>query len=320
MNLCELIKRRKKKMDDTLNKHIWPDNDIAAALKAGEAIAALQNIKLDTERENTPILVKDGFYTEIIDNRLPRPLRKRGKKTFTDARSFCHYVNKHKSEDETVIIADEDQGVIQAVIDDHGSDRPAWGNFIVNLNLGFSDQWLTWYNNAWPQRDSFFSQAELADFIEDNRSDLKTGDFSDADGNEVKNLSPLELTYMINNLQITREEKITSELNPNTGEVKLLYENERKGKGNVTLPSCLFLAIPVYKKGDLFQVKIRLRQRAAGGDQGGKIHFYFIVDEVPLFKQTAFDKICRRITDGDPNRDTGDFYVGTDLPVLRGNI
>ena len=155
--------------------------DIQAAIDAGKELAALQVVPGTEELEQRAIIFKHGFEYRSVDNALPRPLRKTGQRAFVDAKSFCSYVNKHKVEDETVIIADEDKAKIKAIFNDHGNE-PAWGDFSALFELGFSEEWKTWSKNAYPKRDTFFSQSEFVDFIEDNRADLKVGIFPDADG------------------------------------------------------------------------------------------------------------------------------------------
>lgn len=299
----------------TDKKILEKNGDIAAAIEAGTMLACVQNIKRD-KGERTCVVVKDGYNIEKIDNNLSRPERKTGRKIFVSAKSFCNYVNKHKSSDETVIIADEDLGEIEAVINDHGKETPAWGDFRVLLKLGFSDQWKIWFENCNLCREKLFGQVEFADFIEDNRADLKVGTFQDNDGNEVENLSALELSALMTNLQVTSEEKFISKIDMVSGRMTMSYENEETGKGNVIIPKQIFLAIPVYRDGDLFQVKIRIRHRL----QGGSARFFYIIDQIPLLKKTAFDKICKRITDGNAGseEDEKNIFAGTGLEVLKG--
>jgi uncharacterized protein YfdQ (DUF2303 family) len=288
-------------------------NNIQAAIDAGTKLAAVQSIPRCTDEEATPVIVEEGFRVEIVSNDLKRPIRKTGKRCFVSAKSFCSYVNKHAVSDETIIIADEDKGAVTAVLNDHGS-KPAWGDFVALLNLGFSEQWETWLRR---NKDGF-SQAEFVDFIEDNRADLKTGKFADAEGKEVENLGALQLTALLSNLQMTTQEKFSSKIDPTSGRMTLNYESEEAGNGNIEIPKHLFLAIPIYKNGDLFQVTIRLRHRM----QGGSARFYYIIDQIPQLKQAAFGKICRRIEKGNIGSEPDENlqFSGTNIEVLRGTF
>jgi len=296
-----------------LEKEIVNKSDIQSAIIAGKKLAALQNIHRDTQ-ETTHILVENGFRLEEIDNDHDRPARKRGTRKFISAQSFCSYVNKHQMEDETIVIADEDQGIVQAVINDHGESLPAWGDFQAILELGFSEQWKAWfYKNKTP-----FTQSEFVDFIEDNRMDIKTGEFQDADGNEVENLSPLELGALLSNLNITSEENFSSKINPVTGRMTMSYMNEETGKGSIDIPAQIFLAIPIYRSGGLFQIKVRLRHRT----QGGAIRFHFIIDQMALLKEAAFTQICQSIEKGNIGSEENESkqFEGVGLDVLKGII
>ena len=293
-------------------------NIIDSALLAGIKMAEIQEIPREIDQEETSVLVPVGFEIHTLNNHMKRPLRKTGIRSFESTKSFCSYVNKHKSEDETIIVAHEDSGRIKAILNDDGATEPSWSDFGALLALGFSNQWLTWFKNSYPKRESFFGQEEFANFIEDNRSDLKVGTFKDNDGKDVKNLSALELTAVITNLDITYEENITSKVNLSTGETTLHYENNEVGQGSFAIPKRLFLAIPIYKSGDLFQVDLRLRTKKSGSS----LVFYFIIDQVDLLKEGAFDMICQRITDGNMGSEekADKQFSGTGIEVLKGTL
>ena len=82
----------------------------------------------------------------------------------------------------------------------------------------------------------------------------------------------------------------------------------------MSLPSAIYLTIPIYKGGDLFQVKARLRTR-----RQGTIMFYFIIDQVDRLKEVAFEKICNRVKEGNPSVEVGRFE-GVGMEVLKGEV
>ena len=291
------------------------ENNIQAAIEAGGKLASLQNIKLDEGQEKTFVLIKNGFNIEEIDNSLPRPQRKTGSKKFTCVKSFCEYVNKHINPDETVVIADENKGGVLAIINDHGQNNAAWGDFCAQLELGFSDEWKVWFDNS-NKQSVYFDQGGFADFISDNRADLLAGKFKDSDGKEIENISALELGALVNNLQISSEEKIIAKRNPVSGEVVMAYENQEVGKKEIKFPEKFFLTIPIYKNGDVFRVEILLRYRR----NQGAMRFFYIIDQASRLKQSAFDKVCKRITKGniDTEENQDEQYAGVGLNVLKG--
>jgi len=291
---------------------LYEGSGVAAAIKAGMDLSSVQKIEL-SEGEKTRVVVKDGFKIETIDNHRERPVCKKGSRTFTAAKSFCSYVNKHKSDDETIIIADEDQGQIKAILNDHGEYNPAWGDFTAVFDLGFSKQWKTWSKNA----ETRMSQEDFAEFIDQNRTDLMVGEI-DLDGEPFKNVSPLELKSLILDLRTTWEQKFSSKLDPVTGATNLSYVDEEKGKGSVTIPDKFVIAIPIYNAGDIFMVRIELRLRT----RDGKAFFYYFIDQVEKLKEAAFDKICQRIEKGNVGSEEKEDlqFSGTGIEVFKGKL
>ena len=277
--------------------------------------ALMEHEVLMDDGDNTHLLVSKGKHVHVVSNNKDRPTRKKGSKSFTSAKSFCHYVNKHKSEDETVIIADEDKSQVKAIINDNGVDNAAWSDFTAELKIKYSKQWIKWFENSNSARDRYFDQSEFADFLEDNRADFMCGK---GEG-EKENVTALELGSIITNLQQTSQEKFSSKTDPVTGKVKFSYENEEIGKGNVEIPKQFIIVIPVYRSGDLFKITIRLRHRITGGSA----KFYYIIDEVESIKKKAFDMVCNRIENGfsEFEDSTGpDDYKGTEIEVYQGII
>lgn len=289
-------------------------NVVESALSAGLKIAEFKTIPREEGKERSVVLVPKGFNAQSFDNERERPLRKTGSKQFLSTGSFCSYVNKHKVKDETIIMAYEDKGEILAVLNDNGNE-PDWGDFTAILDIGFSKQWNVWFGNSYPNRGNYFEQEEFANFIEDNRSDLMVGTFKGTDDKDVENISALELSAIITNLQMTSQEKFTSKVDPVSGRLTLNYENEEHGKGNVEIPKQIILAIPIYRGGDIFEVVLRLRHRIRGGNAS----FYFIIDQLELLKERAFDMICRRIEKGNKGseEDPEKQFDGTGIEVYR---
>jgi len=286
------------------------NNNIEAAIEAGKKIGEIKKIQEDGD--STFYLVHEDFKIQKVDNNNLQPDRKKGFTDFTSTASFCYYVNKHKINDQTVIVAD-DNGLVRSTFNDHGKE-PQWGDFGANLRLSFSRQWLKW-NQA---SGNLFSQLEFSEFIEDNRPDFMCGKIVDGEGKEVENIRPLELSKMILDLQSTTEENFSSKIDPVSGRTNLSFSNEEVGKQVIKLPKQFVLALPVYKNGDLFQVSARLRTRIGGGTA----KFGFILDQKDEIVEKAFDKICNRIKVGDQTntKDPEKNFDGTNIEVLRGPV
>jgi uncharacterized protein YfdQ (DUF2303 family) len=294
-----------------------PPNIVDSAIQAGIEIANVKTIPRESG-ETTTVLVPDGFTVQTIKNERQNPSRKTGSRVFLSAKSFCSYVNKHKDADATIIVADEHKAKIIAYLNDHTPASANWADFTAQFDVGFSKQWLTWFKRAYSPddvRDRAFDQAAFVDFLENNRSDIMTSGVKDEKGEEIKTVSFLELSSLLLNLQITVDEKLTSEIDPRTGTTRFHYENQEK-KGSVVIPSEFYLALPIYKTGKIYQVKIRIRYRKSNS----KIVFFYLIDQAEKLIEAAFDDICRKVevgnagSENDPERQ----FPGTGIEVLRG--
>jgi len=288
-------------------------NQAETILNAGKGLAAAQQLDiLNTGREKHAVLVPDGCGIQELDAGVSRPNRKKGERVLFDPESFCRYVNKHKNEDETIILADEDAGLLQAILNDNGAEQPAWGDFTGLLRLGFSEQWKIWTE----KNGESFDQASFADFIEDNRRDFQVGEFRNASGEPVQNVSTPELMKMIEDMQIFSEDNTVSKVDRRSGAVTVHYENKNLEKSELKLPEALYLAIPIYRGGDLWQVKARLRFRK----QGPAITLHYLLDQVPELKRKAFREICDLVEKGKGEDADGKGFGGVGMKCLQGEI
>lgn len=299
-------------------------NIAETAFEQAKIVVPVQEVFDDGDSKT--FAIPHGFETFVVDSNKERPSRKKGSKSFTSAKSFCSYVNKHKSEDETVIIADEKESKVKAIINDDGAENAAWSDFSALLKIEHSTQWKEWFSNSHIERGhGLFEQSEFAEFVEKNRSDFICGKF-EVGGDEVENITPGELNAMIRDLKITVSEKISSRVDKQSGAVNFAYENEEDGKNEFKIPEQIYIVIPVYRSADLFRVKIRLMYR----NNGGVVKFFYIIDKIDDLKTQAFDRICERIENGKhdgartneidvvvPGKDD---FEGTEIEVYQGII
>ena len=290
-------------------------NIVDSALEAGKKIAEVKQIVRE-EGDNTTVLIPIGFKMEKISNDLERPVRKKGNRSFIAVESFNSYVNKHSSPDETIIIADESEGNVKAILNDHGESEASWGDHTALLTLGFSKQFTIWLKNTKERRESSFDQESLAEFLEENRSDFMCGKIEGPDGEEIENISALELSKMILDLQSTAEEKLSSKIDRQSGRRVIHFENEEVGQQKFSPPPQFVIAIPVYKSADPWQVTIKLFYRT----QGGAARFWYIIDQIEMLKEKAFDKICKRIEKGSEGDEVegSPRFEGTGIEVYKG--
>ncbi len=291
-------------------------NLVETAIEAGVSLGEIKVIE-EGKHEKTRIMVPKGLKLFELETQTG-PAIKSGAKTFADTKSFCEYTNKHKVEGETVILASENTGKIKVVFDDHGKETPRFGKFVAVLDLGFSSQFLVWLKGSYNHAEKKHSQADFADFIEDNRTDLLVGT-AKKEGEEIKTITGLELTDMVNNLQLSSEVNLVSKRTPHNDEMQYSYEVKDSGvKQSFTLPRSIFLAIPIYKRGDLFQVELRLRSSGRGGEP----RFWYLIDKLDDLKEKAFDMICKRIKKGNAGSESDEEkqFEGTEIEVWKGVV
>ena len=300
-------------------------NEIESAIEAGKELVK-GKLVLESDTHSYHVIPK-GYEITAIEHKKTVPERKKGTRTFVSAKSFCSYVNKHKTKNQTIIIADESKDIVRAVLNDH-SEAAEWGDFQADLKLEKSRQWEAWVNNS----DQFVGQENFAKFIEDNRSDFMCGVIKDAEGKDIENTSAVALNQLILDLEYSANETLVSKINTQTGERVYSYSNEQNGNCSFKLPKTFTLAIPIFKNGDPFQITVNLRTRMTEGSA----RFGFNIDQMHENIEKAFDGICDRITIGvvetrlivdieDPESadvvddlNSSKSYPGTEIEVFRG--
>jgi|GEM_PF-6943747 len=291
-------------------------NIVETAINAGKELAKIQKVE-EGEFQQTRILIPKGMEFKEFETQT-EPARKTGTKTFVSVKSFCEYVNKHKAEGESVIIANEETGEVKAILNDHKPDSPGFHDFCAVLMLGFSKKFTTWLGKSFNKNEHKFSQDSFADFIEDNRSDLYIGEV-EKDGRKIQTIPTLELKALINDMKFSSEENVISKRDPQTDETFYQYEVKDTGQqGKFKLPESLFIAVPIYKYGDICLMELRLR----GSARGGQPKFWYIIDELENWYERAFDLICGRIKSGNLGSETkeDERFDGTSLEVWKGTF
>ena len=79
-------------------------------------------------------------------------------------------------------------------------------------------------------------------------------------------VGPSRLLDLSRGLKLTEEARFTSVQNLTSGEVELAYQNEHREEAGAPLkvPSIFLLGIPVFDRGPMYRIPVRLRYRLAG--------------------------------------------------------
>lgn len=260
---------------------------------------------LDARRGNVgsaPIVaLPDGFSLHslkpVVDEYLPAPPRRKGTAQLSTLDAFVEHANRFKDPDSVIF---SDRGKIDgsrapsltAVLDYHRAgpnrdqdeiDPTAAGSARFGAHRGvyyapFSREWLAWAQAEAEPRG--MNQADFAEFLEDRGVDLidppaLTGDLSDADRTLRDLAGRLNLTFggvaaimeLSRGLRVFAEEKVANVTNLATGEGEIRFEIEHRDEAGkpLKIPGLFLIAIPVFDRGAVYRVPVRLRYRKVGG-------------------------------------------------------
>lgn len=144
--------------------------------------------------------------------------------------SIVDYVNSFKKS-ETILLADVGANSIVALIDYHGSDKPAQVAHRASLALSFSVEWSLWTGIS----GKLMPQLEFARFIEENGADVRAPAAAD-------------LLEAVRDLQAHRKVNFTKAVRTTSDNENFEFttETETKTRGGIELPTRFVLGIPVY--------------------------------------------------------------------------
>lgn len=211
--------------------------------------------------------------TKAIEGALPEPHRKSGTVVLLDVSSFLEFVAKQAKTDSCYIYADPDARTLTAVLNDHGQgddNIPGWRDFRVTYTAALSREFAGWHKND----RKVMEQEEFAVFLEDNVADI-----SEPTGETMLQVA---LT-----LQAKTEVAFSSHRRLDNGQAQLSYTENidaRAGAGDVVIPREFALGLRLFKGGDGYKVRARLKYRLGAG----KVKFWYELDRVENAIEDAF--------------------------------
>ncbi|WP_326637325.1 YfdQ family protein [Streptosporangium sp. NBC_01755] len=207
-----------------------------------------------------------GFYAykhndhvttiDLLDKHLERPRRKTGRVVVEDVPSFVHYYKKHADSGSEVFV-DVEAGRITAILDAHeptpdedlNRDESArWGEHQLVLVLHQTDAWKRWGGKD----RQLIRQAEFADFIDDNRADIRKP-------------TAAEMLELVQHFQTQKKVTFNSAIVLSNGDRRLTFTEETDAgagtKGQIEVPSVLELGIAPFEDSEPYVVSARFRYR-----------------------------------------------------------
>lgn len=256
-------------------EHVHVDSSVITRIGALSRAAAAIQVHGNSVHLITPEGFKHQDITKQVEATNANPYRKSGVQHLGDIDSFNAYVKAQGNPLRTVIYADPEARTLTAVFNDHEeadatASTAGWRDFRAVYNAELSREFSTWFkNNKQPKE-----QEDFAVFIEDNIADVMepSGD----------TLLQIALT-----LQAKTEVNFNSSRRLDNGQVQLTYTENidaRAGAGNIDIPREFAIGCRLFKNGDGYKVRARLKYRLGGG----KVKFWYELDRPENVIEDAF--------------------------------
>ena len=215
---------------------------------------------------------------ELTAHFQPTPLRPQGTVQVKDIEALIAYVNAFRGPG-TFVFADPDQAppLFTAVLNHHhphgegGSyGDPHWGDWRCAFALKLSPEWQAWRAAS----GQAMRQGDFAEFLEERLAEVAPPPSADESGPlaELGRMLGLAFASREELVQLSRTFRIKAELNVasarllSSGEGELLWKEEHRDEQGkpVRVPGLFVIAIPVFERGPVYKLVVRLRYRVAG--------------------------------------------------------
>lgn len=287
------------------------ESDVRAAVDAGQKAAALNDrlLMIDTDAGKLPVVLlnqNSGQEVKALTSALKlqerfanAPRRIKGTATHQEIGSFVAHVNRFKDPN-SVIWADVDRSTLTAVLNYHGGNQsaqadgsmpavhPRWSDHRAVYTCPLSVQWKRWIG----ANEKWMGQADFAALIEDNLQDLTSAPGAWEDAGEYT--APAKVVQAIRMLAVHTSTKFRSEINRETGETNLLFQQEHDKTDVAKIPRAFVLGIPVYTGGELYAVKVKIRFRS----KDSVASFQYAIQAPEVILRDAFSAVRKQAEEG----------------------
>lgn len=221
--------------------------------------------------------------TDLLEKARPTPNRKRGTVQLKDLTSLLLYCDDQAAATNCgeagegaaiygYIYADPDARKIVAVFNDQKGELPGWRDHRAEYKAEFTPEFAKWMANDKKQMD----QGAFAEWIEDNMVD-------------VTEPAATVLLEMATTIQAKTDINFSSAKRLQNGQVQLQYTeviDARAGaNGALEIPKEFALGLRIFKNGEGYKIKARLKYRL----HGGSVKFWYELDRVERSIEAAFD-------------------------------
>jgi len=210
--------------------------------------------------------------TGAIERAAATPSRKTGTVHLSDIASFNVFVADQGEPGKVYIYADPDARTLTGVLNDHvhGDEEAGWRDHRAVFKAELSREFNTWMGmNKKPME-----QEDFAIFLEDNIAD-------------VVEPSGEALLQVALTLQAKTEVSFSSHKRLDNGQVQFTYNetiDARAGTGLIEIPREFTIGARLFKNGDGYKVRARLKYRLLSG----KVKFWYELDRAENAIEDAF--------------------------------
>jgi uncharacterized protein YfdQ (DUF2303 family) len=217
------------------------------ALNAAIDAARLANPAITGNDSRQHVFVPEGYSQKDISDPHALPEHIAQAVTIDDRASATSYINRF-SDDRSIIVADYDQGCITGHLDwhkdnEHGNQRQH-ASHTATLKLQDSEEYRRWNE----MEGEMHAQADFALFIEENVADI---------------IDPAQsvMIEICRDLEATQDISFKSGIRLENGDRVFVYEDETKVKNDMTVPTEIYLSVPLYHGEEPTEIRAKFRFR-----------------------------------------------------------
>jgi uncharacterized protein YfdQ (DUF2303 family) len=276
-------------MNDSMNSNAGVATPAAEHLHLDESVirqigaltiaaTALQSIG-NARHLVLPPEYKHVDLTAAIERAGAAPHRKQGIVHLGDVGSFIAYVREQAEPLSCYIYADPDTRTLTAVLNENSSDdadAAGWRDFRAVCRAELSREFDAWMKG----NKKVMEQEDFAIFLEDNIADIVEP--------SGEAMMAVALT-----LEAKTEVAFSSARRLDNGQVQLSYSENidaRAAAGAVEIPREFAIGVRLFKNGDAYKVRARLKYRLASA----KVKFWYELDRPENVIEDAFEAYIKQ--------------------------
>lgn len=222
-------------------------------------------------------IVPPGYSHKAISEEIEKtqsaPNRKRGTVNLTSIDSLVRYCQDQTATSTSYIYADPDRRTITAIFNDNKGLGAGWRDHRAHFHAAFTPEFTRWLENSGSHKAK--SQTEFAEFIEDNLAD-------------ITDPAAQQLLEVATTIQAKTDINFSSAKRLDNGQVQLGYTetiDARAGaNGALQIPKEFALGLRIFKNGDGYKLRARLKYRLANGG----VKFWYELDRPERAIEDAF--------------------------------